>query len=160
MTNSPHSARYCHRGLTALGLLLGVVAPCFAQPELQTEAERQWFRNVKQLTRKEMGLDRSGEAYFSPDGQKISFQAYPPGEDSYQIYVMNVSGTGLKMISTGQGACTCSFFHPDGKRVLFSSNHLDPAYARRRQPHRVHAAAKYRRPSRFHASGTSRRAGR
>lgn len=89
------------------------------------EHERRWFRNVKQLTYKEMGLDRAGEAYFAPDVQRICFQAYPAGRDSYQIYVMNLSGTGLKMVSTGQGATTCSFFHPDGKRILFSSNHLD-----------------------------------
>ena len=96
--------------------------PAFAQSD---EEERRWFRNVKQLTFKEMGLDRSGEAYFSPDMQRICFQAYPAGKETYQIYVMNLSGTGLKMVSTGQGATTCSFFHPDGTRMLFASNHLD-----------------------------------
>jgi Tol biopolymer transport system component len=72
-----------------------------------------------------MGLARSGEAYFSPDGKQVCFQAYPTGRSDYQIYVMHVDGSGLKVISTGQGATTCSFFHPDGKRVLFASNHLD-----------------------------------
>jgi len=92
---------------------------------LQTEDETRWFRNVRQLTFKKMGLDRSGEAYFSWDMKRIAFQAYPPGKDTYQIYVMNLDGSGLQMVSTGEGATTCSYFHPDGKRMLFASNHLD-----------------------------------
>jgi TolB protein len=84
-----------------------------------------WLRNVKQLTTTEMGLDRAGEAYFSHDGKRISFQAYPTGKDAYQIYVMNLDGTGLKLVSTGEGATTCSYFHPDGTKMIFASNHLD-----------------------------------
>ena len=30
------------------------------------------------------------------------------------------------MVSTGKGACTCSFYHPDGKSILFASSHLNP----------------------------------
>jgi Tol biopolymer transport system component len=118
--------------LVVLALAPGAVR---AQGVLQTEPERRWFRNVRQLTFKEMGLDRSGEAYFSWDMKRISFQAYPAGEDAYQIYVMNLSGTGLKMVSTGEGATTCSYFHPDGKRMLFSSNHLDQRLPEK--PHEV-----------------------
>ena len=108
--------------LPAMLLLISVADFATAQ---SNEQERRWFRNLRQLTFKEMGLERSGEAYFSPDAQRICFQAYPPGKDTYQIYVMNLSGTGLKMVSTGQGATTCAYFHPDGKRMLFASNHLD-----------------------------------
>jgi len=113
------------RGLLTLWFALSGGAGLRAQSGMQTEYERRWFCNVRQVTFKEMGLDRAGEAYFSPDMQRICFQAYPAGKESYQIYVMNLSGTGLKMVSTGQGATTCSFFHPDGQRLLFSSNHLD-----------------------------------
>jgi TolB protein len=87
--------------------------------------ESQWFRNVRQLTSKEMGLDRAGEGYFSPDMKRISFQAFPRGQRYYQIYVMNLDGTGLQMVSTGQGATTCSFFHPSGQKLIFASNHED-----------------------------------
>jgi len=89
------------------------------------EHEARWFRGVRQMTSTEMGLDRAGEAYFSPDGKRICFQAYPKGQSAYQIYVMNVDGTGLKMVSTGQGATTCSFFHPSNEKMIFASNHLD-----------------------------------
>jgi Tol biopolymer transport system component len=88
--------------------------------------EGRWFRNIRQITDARMGLDKAGEAYFSADGNRICFQAVPEGKKEYQIYVMNLSGGGPEMVSTGQGATTCAYFHPDGKRLLFGSNHLDP----------------------------------
>ncbi len=94
-------------------------------PVAPAEYEARWFRNLRQVTSVEMGLDRSGEAYFSPDGKRISFQAYPAGKTDYQIYVMNIDGTGLKMVSAGEGATTCSFWHPSGEKLIFASNHLD-----------------------------------
>jgi len=72
-----------------------------------------------------MGLDRAGEAYFSPDGKRICFQAYPTGKQDYQIYVMNLDGSDLKMVSTGVGATTCAFFHPGGEKLIFAANHHD-----------------------------------
>jgi Tol biopolymer transport system component len=77
-----------------------------------------------------MGLARAGEAYFSPDGQKVIFQAVPDkeglGQHDYQIYTIDLKTRDLKMVSTGKGACTCSFFRPDGKKIIFASSHLDP----------------------------------
>jgi TolB protein len=111
---------------------------------------------VRQLTFKEMGLDRAGEAYFSWDCKRISFQAYPTGKSTYQIYVMNLTGTGLKMVSTGAGACTCSYFHPDGQRMLFSSNHLDqrmPAAPARVEQMRPRAGSEPGHPRHGHPGG-------
>lgn len=92
----------------------------------QGEGEARWLRNVRQITDAKMGLDKAGEAYFSADGNRICFQAVPEGKGEYQIYVMNLAGGAPEMVSTGEGATTCAFFHPDGKRMLFGSNHLDP----------------------------------
>lgn len=117
-------------------LTLCLIPPVLAEPpkpqdgsEKRDDAahdESRWIRNIRQLTRVDMGLARSGEAYFSPDGQTVAFQAYPTDRSEYQIYVMNLDGSGLKMISTGVGATTCAYFSPDGRRVLFAANHLDP----------------------------------
>lgn len=96
-----------------------------AQSIAPAAGEERWFRNIRQLTTHDMGLDRAGEAYFSHDANRVCFQAYPAGEKDYQIYVINVDGSGLHMVSTGKGATTCAFFHPDGKKMLFASNHLD-----------------------------------
>ncbi|MFH1746659.1 MAG: hypothetical protein ABIG44_06395 [Planctomycetota bacterium] len=110
-----------------------------AQPATATELESQWFRNVRQLTSKEIGLDRSGEAYFSPDIKRICFQAFPAGKTEYQIYVMNLDGSGLKMVSTGIGATTCSHFHPSGEKMIFAANHEDL-----REPEKPEEVEKFR----------------
>lgn len=101
----------------------GIVNSAYADDDV----EGRWLSNIRQVTTQAMGLTKSGEAYFSPDGKQICFQAFPTGKNDYQIYVMALDGASPpRMISTGQGATTCAFFHPDGKRVLFGSNHLDP----------------------------------
>jgi Tol biopolymer transport system component len=105
--------------------LAAASSPAAAQETRPAHDESRWFRNVRQLTSVEMGLARSGEAYFSPDQKRICFQAYPVGKEEYQIYVMNLDGSGLKMVSTGIGATTCSNFHPSGKKMIFAANHDD-----------------------------------
>ncbi|MFN4175167.1 MAG: hypothetical protein ACK4HV_08710, partial [Parachlamydiaceae bacterium] len=50
-----------------------------------THPDETLLENVEQLTSPEMGFEKAGEAYFSPDGRKISFQAVPKGEKGYQI---------------------------------------------------------------------------
>ena len=107
-----------------LAAVVALSAAAVAQPSGSAD-ESNWIRNVRQLTNSDMGFEKAGEAYFSPDMKRISFQAVPKGKEDYQIYVMNIDGTGLKMVSTGEGATTCSFFHPDGDRMIFASNHLD-----------------------------------
>lgn len=104
--------------------LLGSITPVSAQ-DRDAPGEQAWIKNVRQLTNEAMGLSKAGEAYFSADGKRICFQAFPKGKDDYQIYVMNLDGSGLKMVSTGQGATTCAYFHPTGRTLLFASNHLD-----------------------------------
>ena len=111
-------------GFCAL-LCASVAGVARGQDSRPAHDESRWFRNVRQLTKVEMGLARTGEAYFSPDGKRISFQAYPVGQEDYQIYVMNLDGTGLKMVSTGTGATTCSFWHPSGEKLIFAANHED-----------------------------------
>ncbi|MFB3917586.1 MAG: hypothetical protein ACE14M_12705 [Terriglobales bacterium] len=78
------------------------------------------LRNVRQLT---FGGENA-EAYFSADGKKLIFQSTRDGRKCDQIYTMNLDGSGVRMVSTGKGRTTCSFFFPDGKRILFSSTHL------------------------------------
>ncbi len=120
-------AALCWRkvGLCTGLLTIGLGGAARGQETRPAHDESRWFRNARQLTSTEMGLARSGEAYFSPDGKRISFQAYPVGKEDYQIYVMNLDGTGLKMVSTGIGATTCSYFHPSGEKLIFASNHDD-----------------------------------
>jgi TolB protein len=85
--------------------------------------ESKYLSNVRQVTK---GMTKAGEGYFSPDGQSIIYQAVPEDYVFYQIYTQPLSGGDPKRISSGRGRTTCSFFSPDGKRILFASSHLDP----------------------------------
>src|SRR2546426_5664107 len=78
------------------------------------------LRNVRQLT---FGGENA-EAYFSADGKKLIFQSTRDGRECDQIYMMNIDGSDVQMVSTGEGRTTCSYFFPNGKRILYSSTHL------------------------------------
>ncbi len=89
-------------------------------------AEEPFLKNIRQLTFPSMNFEKAGEAYFSPDGNTIAFQAVPKGEKHYQIYTMNLNENVPRLVSTGKGACTCAFFKPDNTKMIFASSHSDP----------------------------------
>jgi Tol biopolymer transport system component len=104
--------------LLALALL-----PAIARADDSKEAK--YLKNVTQLTHAGPG-EKSGEPYFSPDGKRIIFQSVRAGAPYYQIYVMNVDGSDQKIVSTGKGKTTCSYFDPsDPDRFIYASTHLD-----------------------------------
>jgi len=111
-----------------------------ATPPLPAEeVARLESRHLTQVRQVTYGFSRAGEGYFHPYGHAIIFQAVPnlapsifhhpkPDEDGYQIYVaLLMEDSAAKMVSTGQGRCTCPFFHPNGKSILFASTHLSPS---------------------------------
>ncbi len=75
--------------------------------------------NLQQLT---FG-GQNAESYWNLDASKIVFQARIPGYPDEQIFTMNPDGSDKKLVSTGLGRCTCSYFTPDGKYIYFSSTH-------------------------------------
>ncbi|MXW63901.1 MAG: hypothetical protein F4Y00_01665 [Bacteroidetes bacterium SB0662_bin_6] len=83
------------------------------------------LRNVRQLT---FGGENA-EAYWAFDGSVLIYQARKPGAGCDQIYIMDDLETGeSRMVSTGEGRTTCSYFYPSGDQILYSSTHLaDPA---------------------------------
>ena len=121
-----------------LSLLLAL--PIIAAEPMPSSAEAaalegKHLKNIRQVT---YGFARAGEGYFRPDGQAIIFQAVrnvppaifltpAPNQDDYQIFTGDLAPDAKpKMVSTGEGACTCAYYHPDGKSILFASTHLDP----------------------------------
>jgi TolB protein len=77
------------------------------------------------------GMTKAGEGYFAPDGRTICYQAVPSDYPFYQIYVQDFAAAAPRAavprrVSPGRGRTTCSWFAPDGKRLLFASSHLDP----------------------------------
>ncbi|HMN48682.1 MAG TPA: hypothetical protein PKD67_06085 [Ignavibacteriaceae bacterium] len=77
------------------------------------------FKNIRMLT----SSGENAEAYFSFDGTKLTYQATFDSMQCDQIFTMNIDGTDRKLISTGKGRTTCSYYYPDGKKILYASTH-------------------------------------
>ena len=102
-----------------LSLLPAIIITLFVNICAQQNAERH-LTNIKQLT---FGGENA-EAYFSSDGKQLSFQSKRDGRACDQIYTMNADGSNVKMVSTGGGRTTCSYFYKDRKKILYGSTHL------------------------------------
>ena len=94
--------------------------------------------NINQIT---FDLGYDGGAFFSPDGQHLIFRSSRPKtqEDiteykqllseglvkptKMELYICRVDGSELKQITNLGNANWAPFFHPSGKKVIFSSNH-------------------------------------
>jgi Tol biopolymer transport system component len=96
-----------------------ITAPVLAADSI----ESQFLSEPKLVTH---GFIKAGEGYFSPDQKSVIFQAVTKDYPFYQIYTQPLAGGEAKLVSTGRGRTTCSFFHPDGKHILYASSHLDP----------------------------------
>ncbi len=75
--------------------------------------------NIRQLT---FGGENA-EAYFSHDGNRLTFQGKAGTQPCDQQYVMNVDGSNKRRISTGFGKTTCGYFFDGDRKVFFGSTH-------------------------------------
>src|SRR5262249_23708073 len=58
------------------------------------------------------------------------FLTAKPNQYEYQIFTADlVRDARPQLVSTGKGACTCAYFHPDGKSIIFGSTHLNPSHS-------------------------------
>ena len=97
--------------------------------------------DVRRLTHR-IGYD--GGAFYSPDGSQIVYRSWYPETPQeiadYQallkqglvrpvrmeLWVMNADGSNPRQVTHLGGANFAPYFHPDGKRIIFASNHQDP----------------------------------
>jgi Tol biopolymer transport system component len=107
-------------------LAASMVAACSSPaPEPEPEAPslvlpgEVHLSNVRQLTTS----GQNAEAYFSFDGQWLSFQS--TGEHACdQIYTMRIDGSERRLVSTGKGRTTCAHYATDGKSIIYASTHV------------------------------------
>ncbi len=112
-------------------LLLVSPAVLFSQPEKPAPVPEKHLKNIRQVT---FGGDNA-EAYWSPDSKWLTFQSNNPAWklECDQIFAMDVNKAAgdstykPRLISTGKGRTTCSFFMPDGKHILYASTHTGEA---------------------------------
>jgi Tol biopolymer transport system component len=127
-------------GSAGLSLLLvgsSVLLARFSE-EATPDKEGQLLSNTRQVT---FEGRRAGEGYFSADGSLLTFQSErDPKNPFFQIFVLEMETGDIKRVSPGYGKTTCSWVHPDGKKVLFASTHSDPA-ARKKQEEELEARA-------------------
>ncbi|PDH34887.1 MAG: biopolymer transporter Tol [OM182 bacterium MED-G28] len=89
-----------------------------------TEYESQLLSGTYQLITDSL---RSGEGYFSADGNRFIFQSEVPSDNPfYQIFVRDLETGATNRVSPGIGLTTCAWIHPTMDRVMFSSTHEDP----------------------------------
>ncbi|MGZ5481275.1 MAG: TolB family protein [Pyrinomonadaceae bacterium] len=97
-------------------------------------------KNVRRLTN-ELGYD--GGPFWSRNGKQIVYRAYHPQTEKEKadyrallkqnlirptvldIWVMNADGSNKRRVTNLSKASFAPYFHPDGKRIIFSSNAHD-----------------------------------
>jgi Tol biopolymer transport system component len=108
-------------GLLKGGVVLAVLASCGTQTPVVTvpaEPGEVHLANIRQLT---FG-GNNAESYFSRSGKQLIFQR----QDSVntgcdQQYIINVDGSGLRLVSNGLGRTTCGYFYDNDRRIFYSS---------------------------------------
>ncbi len=108
-----------HLAAAAGALALAAAAPLPGPLASLHDARERHLANVRQLT---FG-GQNAEAYWSSDGTKIIFQRKGGEILADQIFTMNADGSGLKMVSTGKGRCTCAYFLKGDREIIYSSTH-------------------------------------
>jgi Tol biopolymer transport system component len=85
--------------------------------ESPVEGERR-LADLRQLT---FGGENA-EAYFSPDGKHLIYQATPPGGGCDQQFTMDLATGTVKRVSSGKGRTTCGYFdYPEADRIVYAS---------------------------------------
>jgi Tol biopolymer transport system component len=99
--------------------LFGFFLPDFQEDSELRHPEERHLKNIRQLT---FGGENA-EAYFSFDERKLIFQSTREPFKCDQIFIMNIDGSNVRLVSTGKGRTTCSYFLPGDKEIIYSSTH-------------------------------------
>lgn len=83
-----------------------------------SRADEPHLADVRQLT---FGGENA-EAYFSPDGRSLVYQATPPGAECDQQFVLDLATGDVRLVSDGAGRTTCGYYDwPEADRIVYAS---------------------------------------
>ena len=99
-------SRSFYYGALIIAFLSGI-SQTRSQDSLIVRGEKH-FKHIRQLT---FG-GQNAEAYFSFDGSKLIFQSKPDNFECDHIFMMNLDGSNVKLLSTGKGRRPARFFIP------------------------------------------------
>ena len=77
------------------------------------------FGTMRRLTTE----GENAEGYFSWGSRRITYQAKFGGRGCDQIYELDLLNGSRRLVSTGSGRTTCSFFMPGDNAIIFASTH-------------------------------------
>lgn len=97
-------------------LLLITIISCSSTKENQGQSSEGKEFKVWQIP----NIEEGAEFYFSPDGKSLIGNAKLGDDTVHQVYTFNIDGTNILKIND-KGEDACSFYFPDGKRLLFTS---------------------------------------
>jgi Tol biopolymer transport system component len=76
------------------------------------------LHEIRQLT---FGGENA-EAYFSPDGRRLIFQATVPGAGCDREYILDLATGDVRPVSSGKGRTTCGYYDwPEADRIVYAS---------------------------------------
>lgn len=95
------------------------VEPANASVAREPLPEERHFAALRQLT---FGGENA-EAYLSFAEDQLIFQSTRDGLACDQIFTMSLDGGDTRMISSGKGRTTCSYFLPGDDKIIYASTH-------------------------------------
>lgn len=95
------------------------VSPASPAVDRKPLPEETHFSSLRQLT---FGGENA-EAYLSFAEDQLIFQSTRDGLGCDQIFTMRLDGSGVKLVSSGKGRTTCSYFLPGDQKILYASTH-------------------------------------
>jgi Tol biopolymer transport system component len=118
----------CGLGTAALALVAlvsGAASPALANGT-EPDSARTDTTGLELPTHEVPNLGPGAEFYFSPDGTHLVGNAKRTGDSTYHVYTLGLDGEDIHKVND-QGSDACSFYYPDGKRVIWTStrDHLE-----------------------------------
>ena len=114
VTESPEADMWAHEDP------IGRSTIAFTRFQLGDPRGTIWVHNRNSYSSAQLREGR--QSRISPDGKTIAFSAFDKHEGHWNLWVMNVDGSGAKMLTSNDADNVEPSWHPSGKWIIFASN--------------------------------------